>query len=95
MTQIEKTIGRATFHAILAIVRLANYNGGMSKANANAAPNWRYAANLWGVAVSMGLVGGCIARSDANIVIVAISGFAAGALMFVATVVVERIHPHC
>jgi hypothetical protein len=66
---------------------------GMS--NSNTARDWRFTANLSGLAIALGLAGGCLARSEAHLLVMALGGFAAGLAMFLSIVALDRIYPEC
>lgn len=64
---------------------------GMS--NSTTARDWRFNANLSGLAIALGLAGGCLARSEAHLLVLASGGFVAGLTMFLAIVALDRIYP--
>jgi hypothetical protein len=66
---------------------------GMSKSSASR--DWRFTANLSGLAIAAAIGGGCLARGEAHLLLMAVSGFVAGAFLFSATVVLDRIYPAC
>jgi hypothetical protein len=79
--------------AMLAMLRSANYNGGMSKFKTVC--DWRHIAILAGVGVAAGCAGGAISLSGANILAIAVCGLAAGSILFLANLALERIYPQC
>jgi hypothetical protein len=66
---------------------------GMS--NSKTQRDWRFTANLSGLAITLGLAGGCLARSEAHLLIMAVGGLAAGLTMFLSVVALDRIYPEC
>jgi hypothetical protein len=64
---------------------------GMSKPTTTR--DWQFTATLSGLAIGLAIAGGSLARSEANLLIMAVGGFIAGLTLFSAIVVLDRIYP--